>query len=131
MSREEIEAAAARAGVRITEFFTPVGRPEWQHAVCRFWHSGTLPLVYDQPVMSDVPALFLAGEFDPATLPAWAKTAAQRMRKAHYVEFADASHALTFSNSCAMRSVADFLQTPENWQRPTCAARQPGAHAQD
>ena len=32
MSREEIEAAAARAGVRITEFFTPVGRPEWQHA---------------------------------------------------------------------------------------------------
>ncbi len=96
-------------------------RPEWQYAVCRFWDSGTLPAQFNAPVVSSVPMLFLSGEFDPATLPEWAQVAVQRLPEAHLVEFQGASHAVTFSNGCAMRSAEEFMHAPDAWRAPPCA----------
>lgn len=95
---------------------------EWTYAVCRFWNAGALPRNYHQPVSSDVPTLFLSGEFDPATLPEWSRAAARRFASGHALLFAGASHALTFSHGCAMRSAARFLAKPGNWQPPKCVA---------
>ena len=46
---------------------------------CQEWDSGQAGPIENEPVVSDVPTLLLAGEFDPITPPAWARQAAETL----------------------------------------------------
>ena len=44
-----------------------IKRFDWQYHACRYWDSGAAAADFRRPVVSDVPTLLLAGEFDPVT----------------------------------------------------------------
>jgi len=50
------------------------------------------PADFYMPIVSDVPALFLAGRYDPVTPPDFADRAAQSLSQSYVFEFGDAAH---------------------------------------
>jgi pimeloyl-ACP methyl ester carboxylesterase len=47
--------------------------PDGMAAMCEVWPKGAAPDNFNQPLATDVPALVLAGEFDPVTPPRYAE----------------------------------------------------------
>jgi pimeloyl-ACP methyl ester carboxylesterase len=68
--------------------------------------------VENKPVRSSVPLLIAAGEFDPDTPVAWARSAAARLPRAQLIEFAGMSHVPLFSHPDAARIMKAFLAEP-------------------
>lgn len=120
-----VERAAFAKALERTPKLAKYLRFEWPYAVCRFWRAGSVPADYHQAVKIDLPVLFVSGENDPATLPKWARAAAARMPNSQILLLPGASHAPTFSNSCAMQSVAQFLQLPTKRRTFACAVSRP------
>jgi pimeloyl-ACP methyl ester carboxylesterase len=81
-------------------------------ALCDAWNVNTAAPVENEPVVSAIPTLLLAGDTDPATPPAWAQLTAQTLSNAHYVEFPGVGHGVYDARKCARDIVDDFLETP-------------------
>ncbi|NIR45705.1 MAG: alpha/beta hydrolase [Gemmatimonadetes bacterium] len=54
-------------------------------AACDRWVEGALPSDFHAPVVSDVPALLISGQRDPATPPAWGDEVASRLTNARHI----------------------------------------------
>jgi pimeloyl-ACP methyl ester carboxylesterase len=85
----EQEIPAAVAGTFLGDF-----RIRRQQAACAGWPAAKIPESFLAPVVSDVPALVIAGERDPATPPSDGKEAARTLRHSRYVLIPDAGHGL-------------------------------------
>jgi pimeloyl-ACP methyl ester carboxylesterase len=94
---------------------------EWDLHVCHHWNAGRLPERFRAQVQSEIPALFLNGANDTATLPRWAESAAAGFRNGRHYQFAGSSHAVTWENDCAMALVWEFLAEPGAAPAATCA----------
>jgi pimeloyl-ACP methyl ester carboxylesterase len=79
---------------------------------CKSW--GAVPPVYGEnnPVMSDIPTLVVAGKYDSITPPFYGQKVAKQLSKSYYFEFPDKGHAPTASGGCAMNIVLAFLKDP-------------------
>jgi pimeloyl-ACP methyl ester carboxylesterase len=86
--REE-EIPAAVAGTFLGDF-----RIRRQQEACAVWPAAKIPASFLAPVTSDVPALVIAGERDPATPPSDGKEAARTLRHSKYVLIPDAGHGI-------------------------------------
>lgn len=73
------------------------------------------------PVRSSVPALLLAGEFDPVTPASWLPEAAEHMSQAQQVVIAGSSHGSGLTSECGFITVLSFLQDPQQKVDTTCA----------
>lgn len=87
---------------------------------CEIWGVPPAPAIQSEPVVSGVPALVLAGEFDPITPPALGKAVAGNLSAAVYVEFAGAGHGLYYADECARTMVVEFLDG-NGWVDASCA----------
>jgi pimeloyl-ACP methyl ester carboxylesterase len=103
------QAAVARypllAGYyRGVQEFTPASEE-----LCRAW--GVIPPRPDMvaPVKSDVPALLLAGEYDPITPPNWADTAAATLPHSEVYHVRGTGHAVITRGECPRRLIGAFL----------------------
>lgn len=67
------------------------------------------------------PTLMLAGRFDPITSPQYARSFAETIPRARFVEFSG-GHAISFSDNCARDAVTLFLAGEA---APVCVATQP------
>ena len=83
---------------------------------CAFWGRREAPAIETAPVVSDIPALLLAGDIDPFTPPEWARlyrvdaepVASRRVSGlGHGLFLADA-----MTKSCVSQLVDDFLDHP-------------------
>ncbi len=83
----EQEIPAAVAGTFLGDF-----RIRRQQAACAGWPAARIPQSFLAPVTSDVPALVIAGELDPATPPSDGKEAARTLRHGKYVLVPGAGH---------------------------------------
>jgi pimeloyl-ACP methyl ester carboxylesterase len=81
--------------------------------VCDLWGAGTGRPIENEPVSSPVPALVLAGEFDPITPPAWGEQAAAELGAATFVELPGAGHGPSSSIECPQALVRSFLAAPD------------------
>ncbi len=72
------------------------------------------------PVVSDVPTLILAGEFDPITPPKWGFAAADDLREAELVLIPSAGHAPSFDD-CGTELVEAFIADPVSPLDLSCA----------
>jgi pimeloyl-ACP methyl ester carboxylesterase len=86
--REE-EIPAAVAGTFLGDF-----RIRAQQAACAGWPAAKVPESFLAPVVSDVPALVIAGERDPATPSSDGEEAARTLRHSKYVFIPDAGHGI-------------------------------------
>lgn len=84
------------------------------------WPQGRPDPVENRPVSSSVPLLIAAGEFDPDTPIAWARSAATRLSHAQLIEFSGMSHVPMFSHPDAARIMKAFLADPT--RRPEAGA---------
>jgi pimeloyl-ACP methyl ester carboxylesterase len=88
---------------------------------CSVWRVPPAGPDENQPAMSDIPTLVLAGRFDPITPPTYGRAAADSLSRATYVEFPWASHGV-LDEGCAMDIVAAFLDNPEAAPDSACIA---------
>lgn len=74
-------------------------------------------------VVSPVPTLLLAGEYDPVTPPAWLSAASRGLSRSQSLVVKGASHGSGLTTECGFLSVFTFLQNPTQKVDATCAAQ--------
>ena len=77
-------------------------------SICEFWGATSSSSIENDPVISSIPTLVLAGKFDPITPPSDGKKVAANLKDSTFIEFPGTSHGVIFSNSCALKIVKDF-----------------------
>ncbi|NDJ77197.1 MAG: hypothetical protein GYB65_13160, partial [Chloroflexi bacterium] len=82
-------------------------------AICAVWGLADPDPVEDQPVRSDVPALVIAGEFDPITPPYWGQMAAETLTTSYLFTFPGLGHGVTDYDLCPLDIIAAFLAEPD------------------
>jgi pimeloyl-ACP methyl ester carboxylesterase len=84
----------------------------YEFTLCEAWQSGRADPVENTAVVSDIPALVLAGGYDPVTPPEWSRLAAETLSAAHYYEFPSLTHGVMRSNACGLEIGLHFLDDP-------------------
>jgi len=100
---------------------------EWTDhlAVCDAWHPYRADPTALEPVRSDVPALLLAGEFDPITPPAYARLAAQTLSNGTVLEVKSRGHSVVPTTACTRDVMERFLDDPTAPLDTSCVAEVP------
>lgn len=70
----------------------------------------------NEAVSSDIPALVLAGEYDPVTPPAWAEQVAATLENSYLYEFPGMGHGVSLQPGCPQEITAAFFEDPS--QKP-------------
>jgi pimeloyl-ACP methyl ester carboxylesterase len=83
-----------------------------EFAVCDLWGAGTADGIEDTLVASDIPALVLAGQFDPITPPRYGMFAAESLRQSYFFEFPGLAHGVSTADDCPLGITLDFLDNP-------------------
>jgi pimeloyl-ACP methyl ester carboxylesterase len=92
--------------------------------ICAYWNVTPLPASVDAPVMSQIPTLLLAGQFDPITPPSFAATAAETLAHSYLVVVEHGSHGVAVgTDECVDEIMAQFLNDPGQHPDTLCLAR--------
>lgn len=93
--------------------------------VCDIWKVERVPEIENQAVKSDIPVLFLSGEYDEATPPAFAAMMCPNFPNSHHLIFKGWKHgpSTNWSNPCAMQAANDFFNAPLSKPNPECLAK--------
>jgi len=84
----------------------------YEFTLCESWQSGQADPIENTAVVSDIPALILAGQYDPVTPPEWSRLAAETLSNHYYFEFPGLSHGIMRSNQCGLNIGFQFLADP-------------------
>ncbi len=87
---------------------------------CNAWGSDTANPPETNALQSQVPALILAGEYDPLTPPAWGQAVASNLPNSYFFLFPAQGHAISESDACAQTMLAGFLNHPTQPPDATC-----------
>lgn len=90
------------------------------YAVCDIWQAGEAPQRESEAVVSDIPTLLLAGEYDPVTPPTWARLAAERLSSHYLFEIPAGGHSLTDAGDCPLGIIQAFLARPNQAPDGSC-----------
>jgi pimeloyl-ACP methyl ester carboxylesterase len=88
-------------------------------AICPAWGGGQAGPDENQPVLSEVPALVLAGEFDPLEPPVWSQLAASTLPHSYYYLLSGVGHGASFE-SCGQVLTVQFVENPGVAPKPVC-----------
>ncbi len=91
--------------------------------ICDAWGVGVAPPIENQPVRSDIPALILAGRYDPATPPDDGKEAAATLRNGFFFEFPSSGHGVVLDGGCPLSMALAFLDNPQRQPDAACMAQ--------
>jgi pimeloyl-ACP methyl ester carboxylesterase len=92
--------------------------------VCDAWKVPAAPASENEPVVSSVPALIMAGQFDPDTPPTWGEQLIGPLSHAYFVEFRGRSHVAGFFR-CGQQVAAEFVRHPDKAPALDCALSAP------
>ena len=90
------------------------------YANCQRWNVQPVEAVQWQPVTSAIPTLILAGEYDPATAPAYGMLAARTLSRSFFFLFPGTGHGVVGRNFCATRLLHTFVERPTEKPDTTC-----------
>ncbi|MCA9933067.1 MAG: alpha/beta fold hydrolase [Ardenticatenaceae bacterium] len=113
-------AAAAAEFPQIAEGFI-VGA-EVDDVVCGFWGAGTADAIENEAVISDIPTLVLAGEYDPITPPSWGQQVAAELSNNYLFEYPGMGHGVSISADCPREMTLAFVADPTVAPDSTCIA---------
>jgi pimeloyl-ACP methyl ester carboxylesterase len=114
------QVAAARRNVR-----PEIARALYEDArlrICDGWGAAQPLPSAASPVVSNVPTLILAGEYDPRTPPLYAKIAGRTLRNSLRFDFPGVSHNVQRASPCAHAMMMDFLANPALSPDASCIA---------
>lgn len=99
------------------------GDPQTLFTICQEWGAAPFDPREGQPVASDIPALILAGEYDPITPPDYGRQVAAQLRRSYFYEFPGQGHGVSLlASDCAYEIVRDFLSDPLSEPDASCIA---------
>jgi pimeloyl-ACP methyl ester carboxylesterase len=98
----------------------------WQSSLCAAWEIEPNDPAMRAPVVSDVPALIFAGQFDPITPSAWGQLAAETLSNSFFYEFPNLGHGVMDSDRCALEIGLQFLDDPTTKPDVSCVDALPG-----
>jgi len=107
---EDAQTAAQTTQPQIAAFYPASVRSLF--AACQAWNPSPPDARENQPVTSNVPALVMAGEYDPITPPDWGRQVASSLTQAYFYEFPANGHWVTRSSSCAIQIALAFWDDP-------------------
>lgn len=90
---------------------------------CEIWDSGKADPIENEPVVSDIPTLVMAGQFDPVTPPSYAEETAKTLSNSYFLEFPSMGHGVSVDDGCPQAIVQDFLNDPNEQPNSRCIAR--------
>ena len=93
-------------------------------ALCRNWPSGEAPQVESELVISDIPTLVLAGQYDPITPPAGADVVREGLANSYSFLFPHEGHGIT-PTECGATLVNAFIESPDVEPDSSCIASAP------
>ena len=94
-------------------------------AICDAWRVKPASKIENEPVSSNIPALILAGEYDPDTPPNWGKLAARTLPNSRFFELPGTSHVPTFGSTCAQELGEAFFNNPQSSLDSQCIKKMP------
>ena len=106
---EAIQAARAQ-NPRLAEFDYYVSE-NVNHELCAAWASERAGAIESEAVISDIPTLIMAGEFDPITPPRYGWLAGETLSNSYYIEARAAGHGAGGSE-CIRGVYSEFLDDP-------------------
>jgi pimeloyl-ACP methyl ester carboxylesterase len=115
------DAIAAASPGRMSTLATSSAVP-----LCTDWPVEPTSPTFNQPVVSDIPALVLAGRFDPITPPAGTEAVARRLPHSTFLLFPANGHGVTGTNDCVDAIEVAFLADPAAPLDTSCVADLPG-----
>jgi pimeloyl-ACP methyl ester carboxylesterase len=95
-------------------------------SLCDAWPVEEADPAIKEPLVSDIPTLVLAGEFDPITPPEYARLVAGHLTNAYLFEFPGIGHGVVGSGPCAETVVQAFLDDPATAPDASCVDTLPG-----
>ncbi|MDJ0923993.1 MAG: alpha/beta hydrolase [Acidimicrobiia bacterium] len=98
------------------------GFASFHFALCDDWGLEPTDPIESRAVTSEVPALVLAGGYDPVTPPAWGESTAAALESAFYYEFPHSGHGVMRSTDCGLSVGLEFLDSPTRQPDATCIA---------
>jgi uncharacterized protein (DUF885 family)/pimeloyl-ACP methyl ester carboxylesterase len=101
---------------QIAEYFDSY----YEFTLCESWQAGQADPVENTAVVSDLPALILAGQFDPVTPPEWSQLAAETLGNHFYYEFPGYGHGIMRSDRCGLEIGLQFLEDPTSEPDASC-----------
>ncbi len=90
--------------------------------LCDMWRAKARPDIANSPVVSDIPALLLSGNFDPITPPAYADLANETLSTSYNFVLPHVSHGVLRSDDCAVRIAVAFIDDPAMEPDSSCIA---------
>jgi len=81
---------------------------------CAVWTDEAADGIENEPVVSGIPTLVMAGEWDPITPPSWGVAAAANLENSTFVQFPGLGHAVSVSGLCPQSIMRRFLTSPES-----------------
>jgi pimeloyl-ACP methyl ester carboxylesterase len=112
---------AAAAFPRIASYFGGVLEfTEHIYAMCAHFGVGAPDPIENEPVVSDIPTLMLAGEYDPITPPFWAWQTAETLSTSYVYEFSGTGHAVIARGPCPGGLIRQFLANPYSTPNGSC-----------
>lgn len=113
-SLEEAQTEANRLIIRDYAWLPFYGDIDDVFKTCKSWGATAPAYGENDPTISDIPSLIIAGSYDPTTPPVYAKQIAAHLSNSYYFEFATLGHTPTAADSsgCAMQIVRQFLDNP-------------------
>lgn len=93
--------------------------------ICAEWGAAQAPRRDGAPVVTNAPALILAGEYDPLTPPSYAEVMSRTLANGRWFEFPGMGHAVERASTCAHAMMIGFLAAPHLAPDARCIAEMP------
>lgn len=121
-SLEEAQTEANRMIIRDYAWLPFYGGIEDVFKTCKAWGATGPAYGENDPTVSDIPSLIIAGSYDPTTPPGYAKQIGAHLSNSYYFEFATLGHTPTAADGsgCAMQVVQQFLDNPAAEPQRAC-----------
>jgi pimeloyl-ACP methyl ester carboxylesterase len=98
----------------------------YEFTLCESWSSGQAEPVENTAVASDIPALILAGQYDPVTPPDWGRLAAKTLGNDFFYEFPGLGHGIMRSDACGLEIGLQFIDDPTAAPDASCIEKLTG-----
>ncbi|NDJ59472.1 MAG: alpha/beta hydrolase [Chloroflexi bacterium] len=89
--------------------------------ICDHWQAGEAAPIENEPIVSDIPTLLLAGEFDPLTPPAYSEQIAENLSTNTLYVLPGYGHSITLTHDeCIIDLMQTFLNDPMSEPSVSC-----------
>jgi pimeloyl-ACP methyl ester carboxylesterase len=109
---------------QVTSFFG-TSFADFYDRVCELWEVDAADPAENEAVVSEVPTLVLAGQFDPVSPPAWGRMAAETLENSYFYEIPGEGQGIMAANECGRSIGLSFLDDPTRAPDSSCLADLP------